>query len=181
MLNPHPSQSSRSASPIHSRRPNAGSVKVLPCEFGLGLFASRPFQTGETILIFTGPELSFEAMVARGEDEANALQIDDRLYLDLDAPGVYANHSCLPNAGIRQDRVLVALRSIHRGEEIRYDYSTTMWEEHWTMACHCGQMNCRRQVADFPTLPSQLQRRYLNLAVVQSFIVRRLQQELRRR
>ena len=156
-------------------------VSVRSCEFGLGLFACRPFAQGEQILEFSGPELSFEAMLAKGELEANALQIDDGLYLDLGAPGVYANHSCLPNAGIRDDRQLVALRPIRSGEEIRYDYSTTMWENHWTMHCRCGQVNCRRVVADFPTLPSQLQRRYLHLQVVQHFIVRRLQGQVRRR
>ncbi|MBM5824406.1 MAG: SET domain-containing protein [Cyanobacteria bacterium M_surface_10_m2_119] len=156
-------------------------VSVRPCEFGLGLFAVRPFAEGEEILEFSGPELSFEAMLAKGELEANTLQIDDSLYLDLGAPGVYANHSCLPNAGVRNDRQLVALRSIRAGEEIRYDYSTTMWENHWTMPCRCGQVNCRRVVADFPTLPSQLQRRYLHLQVVQRFIVERLRQQVRPR
>ena len=116
-------------------------------------------------------------MVARGEAEANALQIDDCLYLDIGAPGVYANHSCCPNAGIRQDRQLVALRPIQAGEEIRYDYSTTMWEDHWTMDCRCGQVNCRRLIADFHTLPPLLQRRYLHLQVVQTFIVRRLRKK----
>lgn len=154
---------------------------VRRCDLGLGLFAGRPFDAGEQILIFSGPVLSFNAMVARGEAEANALQIDDLLYLDIGAPGVYANHSCLPNAGIRQDTRLVALRPIPAGEEIRYDYSTTMWENHWTMACRCGQVNCRQLVADFPTLPTQLQQRYLQLQVVQTFIVNRLQRSLRRR
>ena len=156
-------------------------VIVKPCDVGLGLFAGRAFSPDEEILIFSGPELSFEAMVARGEAEANALQIDDSLYLDIGAPGVYANHSCQPNAGIRQDTRLVALRPIPAGEEIRYDYSTTMWENHWTMACRCGQANCRQRVTDFPTLPAQLQQRYLQLQVVQSFIVNRLQRSLRRR
>ena len=75
-------------------------VIVRPCDLGFGLFAGRPFAAKEHILVFTGPELSFDAMAARGEAEANALQIDDCLYLDIGAPGVYANHSCRPNAGI---------------------------------------------------------------------------------
>lgn len=151
------------------------------CQLGLGLFARRPFATNELILVFDGPELSFEAMLTRGEAEANALQIDDRLYLDIGAPGVFANHSCLPNAGIRHDLQLVALQPIQAGEEIRYDYSTTMWEDHWKMDCRCGHVNCRRQITDFPTLPPQMQRRYLQLQVVQSFIIRRLPRKIRRR
>lgn len=156
-------------------------VSVQRCEHGLGLFASRPFAEDDEILVFTGPQLSFEAMVARGEAEANALQIDDTLYLDIGAPGVFANHSCFPNAGIRDDRRLVALRPIQAGEEIRYDYSTTMWEDHWTMACSCGQKNCRRLITDFHTLPADLQGHYLHLQVVQTFIVRRLQRMVRQR
>jgi len=163
--------------------PDAANPQVIvrPCDLGFGLFAGRPFAAEEQILVFTGPELSFDAMVTQGEAEANALQIDDYLYLNIGAPGVYANHSCLPNAGIRQDRQLVALRPIQAGEEIRYDYSTTMWEDHWTMDCRCGQVNCRRLIADFPTLPPLLQRRYLHLQVVQTFIVKRLRQQVRPR
>lgn len=147
---------------------------VQSCDLGLGLFAKRFFAVGEEILTFSGPELSFETMLTRGEREANALQIDDRLYLDIGGPGVYANHSCMPNAGIRSDRHLIALEPIHPGDEIRYDYSTTMWEDHWTMQCRCGHANCRGLIADFPTLPLELQTTYLKLDVVQSFIVRRL-------
>lgn len=154
-------------------------VSVQGCDLGFGLFARRRFAADEEILVFSGPELSFEAMVARGEAEADALQIDDRLYLDIGAPGVFANHSCRPNAGIRQDRQLVALQPIQAGEEIRYDYSTTMWENHWTMVCRCGQVGCRRLIDDFPTLPPELQQHYLQLAVVQTFIVKRLQGRLR--
>jgi uncharacterized protein len=149
-------------------------VVVQACDLGLGLFAGRHFKEGDQILVFRGPELSFSAMVNRGDSEANALQIDDYLYLDIEAPGVYANHSCMPNAGIHQDRRLIALRPISAGEEIRYDYSTTMWENHWTMTCTCGASNCRGVVADFPTLPAELQQSYLRRAIVQSFIVRRL-------
>lgn len=167
--------------PAASTRSIDPEVSVQRCELGFGLFARRSFVVDEEILVFTGPELSFEAMVARGEVEANALQIDDSLYLDIGAPGVFANHSCLPNAGIRHDRRLVALRPIQAGEEIRYDYSTTMWENHWTMACRCGHDNCRRLIADFHTLPTHVQQHYLHLQVVQTFIVRRLQGLLRRR
>ncbi len=37
---------------------------------------------------------------------------------------MYMNHSCDPNAGIINDRKLVASKDIHKGGEITIDYST---------------------------------------------------------
>lgn len=79
------------------------------------------------------------------------------------------NHSCNPNCGIRNG-VLVALRNIIEGEEIAYDYSTTMDERYWTMACRCGAAACRGIVDDFRTLPEELRRQYLSLGIVMPFI-----------
>ncbi len=69
--------------------------------------------------------------------------------------------------------MLIALRPIEAGEEIRFDYSTTMSDDHWTMECRCGEPICRRVVLDFHHLPPIAQNRYLQLGVVQRFIVRR--------
>ncbi len=88
-----------------------------------------------------------------------------------DARSRVVNHSCSPNAGLRSNRILVALRNIGCGEEICYDYSTTMSEGRWTMQCRCGDLNCRSTVGDFHDLPTPRQQHYLQLGVVQSFIV----------
>ena len=85
-----------------------------------------------------------------------------------------ANHWCAPNAGIRQDRELVALRDIAPREEIRYGYSTTMDEKSFTMRCRCGAPGCRQVVRDFSELPEGLQQYYLSRGLVMSFIVMRL-------
>ena len=103
---------------------------------------------------------------------ANLLQTGWRTCILLDAPGVYANHSCNPNAGIRDGRILVAIRPVAVGDEIRFDYSTTMAENFWTMRCFCGAPDCRGLVEDFARLPLELRRRYLELGVVQRFIAR---------
>ena len=87
---------------------------------------------------------------------------------------MFANHSCAPNAGIRNDRDLVALREILKREEIRYDYSTTMDEKSFTMPCRCGAPGCRQVVTDFTELPGGVQEYYLSQGLVMSFIVRRL-------
>jgi hypothetical protein len=75
------------------------------------------------------------------------------------------------------DRALIALRPIVPGEEIRFDYSTAMREDHWTMECRCGEYLCRRVVLDFHHLPPITQNRYLQLGIVQRFVV----DEVRRR
>jgi uncharacterized protein len=152
-------------------------VAVGPCAFGRGLFATRAFLPGQSILVFTGPVLDHAGVLALGEDQAYALQIGPDEYLDTMPPGRYTNHSCDPNAGIMNDRVLTALRPIEVGEEIRFDYSTTMSEDHWTMECRCGDPFCRRVILDFHHLPPIAQNRYLQLGVVQRFIV----DEVRRR
>ena len=46
-----------------------------------------------------------------------------------------------------------------------------MSERRWTMQCRCGDLNCRGTVGDFHDLPAPRQQHYLQLGVVQSFIV----------
>lgn len=99
-------------------------VYVAPCAFGRGLFAARDFVVGESIVEFTGQALTL-AEILRTEDTGDALQMDDDRYLDLEPPGVLANHSCDPNAGFTFDRYLIAIKPIQRDEEIRWDYSTS--------------------------------------------------------
>jgi hypothetical protein len=152
-------------------------VQVGPSAFGRGLFAAQPFEPGQPILVFTGPVLDHAQVLALGDDQAYTLQIGPDQYLDTMPPGRYTNHSCDPNAGIANDRMLIAIRPIATGEEIQFDYSTTMSEDHWTMECRCGEPFCRRVILDFHHLPPITQNRYLQLGIVQRFIV----DEVRRR
>lgn len=150
----------------------AAPVEVLPSDFGVGLFAARPFAPGERILDFRGRLVDFEATVAKGQRECDALQIGPDLYLDLEDPGRCTNHSCDPNSGVRSNGVtLVAVRAIAAGEEIRFDYSTTMDDDHWTMDCSCGSPGCRRRILDFRWLPAARKLEYIALGIVPSFLV----------
>ena len=149
-------------------------VRVGKSELGTAVFADTPIAAGAIILTFAGPIITFAEAVAMGVDEANALQIDNVHYMDLEPPGLYVNHSCAPNSGIMRRTQLMALRDIAEGEEIRYDYSTTMHEDHWTMDCKCGSQRCRGVVMDFRGLPPDVQRHYVSLGVVQPFILREL-------
>lgn len=151
-----------------------GKVYIADCHLGKGIFAAADIQEGATLFAFAGPLISFEAAIAKGERQGDPLQVDTELYMDVGPPGVYINHSCDPNAGLSRGCKLVALRAIRQGEEIRMDYSTTMYERSWTMACDCRSGLCRRTIRDFDTLPIELQEKYLGLGVVADFIVEEL-------
>jgi hypothetical protein len=146
-------------------------VYVDKCALGVGVFAGRDFFEGELLFRFSGEIVTLSHALAKGDAEGNVLQIAPATYIDLEPPGVYANHSCEPNAGIRDLVSGFALRPISRGEEILYDYSTTMSEQRWTMRCHCGTPSCRGVIGDFHDLPPELQREYLAMRIVQPFIV----------
>ncbi|MBI4135925.1 SET domain-containing protein-lysine N-methyltransferase [Candidatus Uhrbacteria bacterium] len=139
--------------------------------FGRGVFAVKPINKDEQILEFTGPIISSEQALQKPMDKMSCpLQIESTKYIDIQEPGVLVNHSCSPNTGIKNDRFLVALKDILPGQEIFYDYSTTMDEDNWTLSCECGCQNCRHTIGDFRHLPLDVQKKYFELNIVQSFI-----------
>lgn len=150
-------------------------VRVGKSNIGRGLFADRNFRAGERILIFTGSRFNRADPIHDGEDGAYLLQTGPRSYILPDFPAVFINHSCNPNAGVATGRRLVALRDIAAQEEIRFDYSTTMDEDLWTMICCCGEQDCRSVIRDFKYLPDDTRLRYIALGVVPRFIRRRYQ------
>lgn len=148
--------------------------RIDECDVGLGVFARRHIRAGEIILAFGGPVIDFAETKRRGPWECMPLQFGPNQYFDTQPPGIFVNHSCQPNAGIRNDADLVALRDIQPGEEIRFDYSTTMEEHSFTMNCLCGEPNCRKVIADFSALPPAVQEDYIARRIVMSFIVQKL-------
>jgi len=137
---------------------------------GRGVFAKVPIEPRETIFYLTGKLIRFDEAVNLAEGEYT-IQIDRELYVDPRSPARYLNHSCEPNAGFVEEIRLVAIRQLLPGEEIRFDYSTTMLERYWELECRCGAPRCRGLVRDFDLLPPSLQTRYLRLGIVQRFIV----------
>lgn len=148
----------------------ADRVYVAPCHVGRGLFAARAFAPDEHILSFHGSRVSADDPINQSDQQGNLIQIGPREYLLPDPPGVFANHSCHPNAGLFQDTTLIAIRAISKDEEICFDYSTCMDEDNWTMPCACGLPECRHLITDFKTLSPTLQAWYLERDLVQSFI-----------
>lgn len=147
---------------------------ISECDVGRGLFAGEAIGRGTEILRFTGPLLTLNQVRARGTDAANALQIGIDRYLYLDEPGRLVNHSCAPNAAVVDDVRLVATQDIAAGDEIRFDYSTTV-SDGWTMLCRCGAVACRSVVRAFQLLPPALRAEYAVRGRVQRFMIEQLE------
>jgi len=61
-------------------------------------------------------------------------------------PVNFINHSCEPNAGYDGANVIVALRHITPGEELRMDYGTFTFSFDHDFHCACGAWGCRGKV-----------------------------------
>jgi SET domain-containing protein len=142
-------------------------VKISTIE-GLGLFALRSSQSGETIhRINVVREVTPETPLREelGERFDHCDYPDGKVVL-IGFPDRHINHSCDPNTYIRytaDSSYVVARRHIAAGEELTCDYNInitggTAWP------CHCGAARCRgTTTGDFFLLPPEIQREYLPL------------------
>ena len=153
---------------------------------GYGVFAAKPIKKGQRIHIMRGKRMAIRAMfraVDNGlENSADPLLIGDDLYLDLDELSRTFNHSCNPNAYLRGKCTLTALRNIRSGEEISYDYSTTMVDGErikslghplWTCRCKCGARNCVGVIDQFHRLPARRRAFYVKNRFAPDFVLRK--------
>lgn len=143
---------------------------VAECDVGRGVFAARAFRPGELILRFAGEPYDRHHPIHDRPEGANLLQVGPTSYILPGPVGLYVNHSCNPNAGLSGPDLLVAIKDIPEGAEVRFDYSTGMDEDLWTMKCACREPNCRGIVRDFKYLPPLLRRRYVAWGIVPDFI-----------
>jgi hypothetical protein len=131
---------------------NIAGLEVRPTAAkGRGVFASRSIAAGDLIVVLEGVQVPTDEL----NDDWWAMQIGADLWLS--SPGESLddciNHSCEPNAGfVTGEPVLYALRDIAAGEEIAWDYSTSMAERGWTLECRCETPGCRGTVRSWPEL-----------------------------
>jgi uncharacterized protein len=141
-----------------------GDVRPSPIA-GLGVFATRAFAAGETVLVLDDSRVVDAEHPLRpecGELEHHQDYLGGGRVVLMAAPERYINSSCDPNTCVRtadDGRHVIALRAIKADEEITYDYIINCHGgEIW--ACCCGAANCRRVVpASFFDLPDEEQRR----------------------
>lgn len=162
----------------HAETPPAtidDAVYVAPGMAGRGIFAARDFARGDIVLHFDGQVFTGDELDRLGYVPGYPLQIDLDRFMLLDEPYVFCNHSCDPNTGLTAELQLRAVRDIKRGDELSFDYSTTMLEDHsWSLECGCKTALCRGRVQDFDLLDAATQRRLVDEVGVLPFITREL-------
>ncbi|MCS6984779.1 MAG: SET domain-containing protein-lysine N-methyltransferase [Leptospiraceae bacterium] len=162
-----------------SDRSEPPSLVLKETHLGKGVFANRLFLKGEVILRFRGRLYRKEEYLKKVRHEkCHFLQIDTQWFLGpTRSIDNFVNHSCDPNCGylvMDMQAFLVAIRNIMVGEEITFDYSTSMAEDFWEMNCSCGSPKCRGRIRDFKYLPRDIQDHYLGLRIVPDFVIRSL-------
>jgi hypothetical protein len=146
---------------------------------GWGVFTRIDIEGAAFIIPFTGDLLTRDQYMLNADWANNQyLQVDEERFIGpsggLDD---LINHSCDPNCGLIYSEHgigLFAIKSISAGQEICFDYSTTMAEDFWEMACCCGATHCRGMIRDFKHLPAEIRQKYIALDIVAPFIVRNI-------
>lgn len=103
----------------------------------------------------------------------SSIQVSVDCHLEPGNYGVFANHSCKPNAymwtALREDGqkghvVLIAIEDIAKGQEITFDYATTEFSlipELQGTQCYCREFGCRRYMKGFSDLSPKEQSQLL--------------------
>jgi uncharacterized protein len=128
---------------------------------GKGVYAVQPIAAGETLIEYKGEVIGWpEALRRHPHDPSDPnhtfyFSIDDKHVIDAKVGGNAArwiNHSCEPNCEADEvdGRIFIkALRDLHPGEELFYDYGLVI-DERYTpklkkqYECRCGSPDCRR-------------------------------------
>ena len=136
-------------------RPEAG---------GHGVFAREPVEEGAVLAVWGGRILHRSRLESLSDRERElSLQVEEDHFLALLGPPDPAdliNHSCHPNAGLRGQVVLVAMRAIAADEEVCFDYAMSESTPGDTFQCRCGAENCRGRVTAEDWTRPELQERY---------------------
>jgi len=140
-------------------------VSPFPEKGGCGIVVRAPVLEGELLVLWGGrimtateidPEMpNFTQRVLQVEEDLFLLQPEPVL-----EPADYFNHSCEPNAGFRGQIALVAMRDIHIGEEVCFDYAMCDGSPYDEFICTCGSHNCRGNITGEDWKRPDLRERY---------------------
>jgi hypothetical protein len=145
---------------------------------GKGVFALQDIAEGETLIEYVGEVISWEEAQDRHPHDPNDpnhtfyFHVHEDRVIDALHGGNssrWINHSCDANceADESNDRIFIkAIRNIHAGEELNYDYGLIIDEPYTKKLkaeypCWCGSANCRgtllspKERKDTPKTPSQ--------------------------
>lgn len=128
-----------------------------------GVFARSAVHEGEVLAVWGGEVItSAEVCKLRPDELRLTLQIDEDAYIlsGSEGPADWVNHSCEPNAGLRGQIVLVAMRNIRPGEQVCFDYAMSDGSDYDEFECSCGSKLCRRKVTGADWRKKSLWQRY---------------------
>jgi hypothetical protein len=145
---------------------------------GKGVFALHDIAEGETLIEYVGEVISWDEAQDRHPHDPNDpnhtfyFHVNEDKVIDALHGGNssrWINHSCDPNceADEENERIFIkALRNIHAGEELNYDYGLIIDEPYTKKLlaeypCWCGAKHCRgtllspKDREDTPKIPGQ--------------------------
>ena len=112
---------------------------------GKGVFAGRNFRKGETIMEWdTSVVLMKCDAIKIPMKQRKYLVASSGVYILAQSPEKYLNHSCTPNT-VEKDHCDIALRNIHKGEELTTNYSLDA-PPHIQMKCACRSSSCKKRI-----------------------------------
>ena len=118
----------------------------------LALFANKQFKKEVVIIYLKG------MIVDAADSTPEAVQVADKKFIDTKYLVVedFINHSCDPNTRLDiEKRQFIAIKDIHKNEEITFNYLTTEWDmKKWgdDFQCLCGSKNCFGHIKGFTYL-----------------------------
>lgn len=160
---------------------------------GKGVCALKDIKKGQTICVLEGDVRSLDEIIKMAnegtEHPSDPLLVGNEKYLDLNEVSRTFNHSCDPNAYVKGRNKLTALKDIKKGEEMTFDYSTTMDDNEekikkagrvvWTCKCNCKSFKCRGIINQFKTLPRETQLYYLERRLMPDFMLKKFKKLLK--
>lgn len=105
---------------------------------------------GEVIAVWSGRIVPGAELDDLPEEiRRHTVQVEEDLYLASLSPHEapdFINHSCAPNAGLRGQITVVAMRRIEVGDEVTIDYAMCDGAPYDEFDCACGSPECRGRV-----------------------------------
>jgi uncharacterized protein len=139
-------------------------AQIHPQKGGYGVYARETIHKDEIIATWGGKIVNLDDIRnAPPKDNRQLIQIEENLLMLSpvdDEPSDYFNHSCAPNAGIRGQITLVAMREIQPGEELCFDYAMCDSAPYDEFPCACGVPECRGYISAEDWRIPELQERY---------------------
>lgn len=131
---------------VHDEFGNVDRIRILQCNTGFGIFATRGYPESSVIGEITGQ------INALPHGTNYSFDLEDGRQLEPDEPFRFVNHSCDPNCEFdwieetdSNDQLqvrlyLIALRPIEANEQFTIDYN---WPASYAIQCDCRSPLCR--------------------------------------